>query len=102
MKFPPSIRLYLVPCVSYLKTKGVVQPGGETIHLGASTNYDMVRVLIHEVLRVQHPKWTEKQLSDTADKKYNSMGWRSKATYLRGAFSKIEIGWPPREDTDDE
>jgi hypothetical protein len=58
----------------------------------------MVRLLIHEVLRVQHPKWTAKQVSDEAEKRYASMGWRSKANYLQGAMDKIEIGWPPGED----
>ena len=86
MKFPNSIRLYLVPCLQYKKTKGVVQPGSSTIHLGPSTNYDMVRLLIHEVLRVQHPKWTDRQVSETAEKRYAAMGWRSKANYLQGAM----------------
>ncbi len=95
MKFPQRIRLFIVPCVNDAKYKGVAQPGGGTVHLGPATDYDMVRLLLHEVLRVQHPQWSPAQVSETAEARYAGMGWRAKANYLRGALAKMEIGWPP-------
>ncbi len=102
MIFPPTIRLFLVPIINSHKKEWVQayseQPGGRTIYLDPRTRRNMVRLLIHEVLHVQHPKWSERKIVRETSKRFNEMGWKAKAVFFTQAMSRAKVGWPPKED----
>ena len=104
MIFPPTIRLFLVPCLNAHKKEWMNayswQPGSRTIFLDPRTNRNMVRLLIHEVLHVQHPSWFERQTVVETSRIYNKMGWKGRATFLKTAFERAHIGWPDKEKKD--
>lgn len=106
MIFPPTIRLFLVPLINSCKKEYLnaysEQPGGRTIFLDPRTKFNMVRLLIHEVLHVQHPSWSEHKTETETTKKYKAMGWKARATLLTSAFSRAHVGWPPKEDKENE
>ena len=58
----------------------------------------MVRLLIHEVLHVQHPSWSESKVILEARKRFNKMTWKGKANLLQSAFARAHVGWPDKED----
>ena len=102
MKFPPTIRLFLVPHMNRSLHESIEgyteQPGGRTICIDPRARMNMVRLLIHEVLHVQHPSWSERRTWRETRKKFNKMTWKGKAELLKTAFTLARIGYPPKEE----
>jgi len=62
---------------------------------------NMVRLLIHEVLHVQHPKWSECKILAETKKRFNKMTWKGKVELLQTAFAQSKVGYPPKEEDKD-
>jgi hypothetical protein len=59
---------------------------------------NVVRLLLHEVLHVQHPSWSERRTILETRKRYNKMTWKGKAELLKTALMRAHIGYPPKEE----
>ncbi len=105
MKFPPTIRLFFVPCMKSSSKEFLdgytEQPGGRTICIDPRARMNMVRLLIHEVLHVQHPSWSERRVVLETRKRYNKMTWKGQAELLKTAFGRARVGYPPKEEDKD-
>lgn len=103
MKFPPTIRLFLVPSINRSKVEWLEgwsdQPGSRTIYVDLpNARMSMVRLLIHEVIHVWHPGWSERKVVRETRKKFNKMTWKGKAELLKTAFARAKIGYPSKEE----
>ena len=101
MIFPPTIRLFLVPCINKYKREWIqayTEECSRTIFVDVRTRCHMVRILIHEVLHVQHPSWSEHRVCAETRKKFNKMTWKGKAELLTTAMSRAKIGYPSEDD----
>jgi hypothetical protein len=56
----------------------------------------MVRLLIHEVLHVMHPQWTENEVRLETKRQLRIMTYTQKATFLRDAMKRAKVGYPER------
>jgi hypothetical protein len=101
--WPPTIRLFLVPSINRSKVEWLEgyteQPGSRTICADLpNARMNVVRLLVHEVIHVQHPSWSECRVVQETRKVYNKMTWKAKANFLKEALAVARIGYPPKEE----
>jgi hypothetical protein len=103
VKFPPTIRLFFVPSRNSSPNEYLdgytEQPGGRTVCVDiVDARMSMVRLLLHEVIHVWHPSWSEHRVIEETRKRFNKMTWKGKLELLQTAFAQAKVGYPPKEE----
>lgn len=79
----PAVRIVFAPIRN--RTRGLLVLGeseGRTIRIDPRGK-DLVRVLLHELLHVRYPKWSERRVRSEESQRWKRMTWKAKARLLK-------------------
>jgi len=93
----PAIRIIFAPL--FLRDKTVREAGsylhgnarGRTIWLDPRSG-SLLDTMVHELVHVSHPSWSEKEVEAHTKKRMKKMGWKEKAHLLKLLGSAIIEG----------
>lgn len=95
MRIPKGLCVYLAPTLAW---RGEQYPNGAhgasegiNIWFDPRSRANLCRTIVHEILHVEHPTWTESKVRRETKKILDKMTWIEQAKLLRKVVTRAKI-----------